>query len=507
MRKFELIKKLKNFYIDKDLGYLVKIRIFLWSLLILVIGVILYLGIVPFGHITYTQSFAKKNEFIGALTPKDRLVEGEYPNTIIGNPVYFSLHTPRTFDSAIVSLKYKEKNPHQQSGPIIEMGALVDKTVWRYGLQPLENKIVDALIATWDNNRKGDLLFLQKEKKFADIDEFLKAVSETGNIDLSKVATYNYDLKTKYLIKDYKKTKDNTIIDHSLRGAYQFYTYIDKEDLDIVFYFTDLNKNKDPDDVGIKLYSDNKLLKDFKLNDDGNKSDNAQESAFEEFGLKIPDLNPGVYKIEIKANDDIVTKKINSKQDKLAFVNGLRLNDAGKVDFTLFTDSKKIQAKTIYPGLLQTIKIADSELKLSETYKQFEVIVKKASSLDRVSKISLKNDGIFLNGDGVFSFSQEALLNPGIKKVDSNIDIQNDGIEYILAKYQTPVIKDDWKEANISLDLRGAYREKGKYSFLISVPDLKIDDNLDDGLIIKEIKIDLTGWSIISKIKNFFQKI
>jgi hypothetical protein len=249
------------------------------------------------------------------------------------------------------------------------------------------------------------------------------------------------------------------------------------------------------------------LLKDFKLNDDGNKSDNAQESAFEEFGLKIPDLSPGVYKIEIKANDDIITKKINSKQDKLAFVNGLRLNDAGKVDFTLFTDSKKIQAKTIYPGLLQTIKIADSELKLSETYKQFEVIVKKASSLDRVSKISLKNDGIFLNGDGVFSFSQEALLNPGIKKVDSNIDIQNDGIEYILAKYQTPVIKDDWKEANISLDLRGAYREKGKYSFLISVPDLKIDDNLDDGLIIKEIKIDLTGWSIISKIKNFFQKI
>lgn len=482
-----------------------KVRIFLWLMLVAVITVLLYLGVVPFGKISYVYHFDKTDEFIGALTPKERVVDAQYPREILGDPVYFTLYTPRSFDSAVLHLRYKNKSLDNLVNPIIEVGPLVDKVSWRYELHPVENKLIDSIALVWDKVSAGDLILLQKEKKFTGVNEFLDALEKPGKIDLNKVSVYNYDLKTEYLLNDYKATSKDLVIDRAMRGAYQFYTYIDDENLDYAFEFVDLNKNKDKDPIEVRLFYDNELVETRQLEDDGNLTDDGTESAVRKINFEIADLGTGVYKLELKANDDIVTKKITTKQSKLSFVNGIRLHDAGDRNLTIFTDSKKIQSKTIYPNSLQAIKVGESELLLTETYKQFEAVISKSSSTDKYAKIVLEKDGVYLNGNGVFGFTADALINPSIKKMDANVDVKNDGIEYVLARYQAPIVKDGWKEVSVPVDLQYAYREKGKYSFLVSIPGLKADDDIDDGIVIDEMRVDLTGWSIISRVKNIFK--
>ncbi len=58
----------------------------------------------------------------------------------------------------------------------------------------------------------------------------------------------------------------------------------------------------------------------------------------------------------------------------------------------------------------------------------------------------------------------------------------------------------------VEFDLRGAYREDGKYTFLISAPGLNPNDALDDYLEIEEIKVELKGKTLIEKIREVIRQ-
>ena len=122
---------------------------------------------------------------------------------------------------------------------------------------------------------------------------------------------------------------------------------------------------------------------------------------------------------------------------------------------------------------------------------------------EEISDIVIARDDLILSGRGVFSFSKENLLNPNYKQVDSDLNLKN--ISYVLANYNLSKINEnDWVFANINFDLRKAYREDGKYGFLISVPGLKVEDNLGCGVEISEIRVDLEGRSLLNKILSIF---
>ncbi|MCK5416748.1 hypothetical protein KAI92_04965, partial [Candidatus Parcubacteria bacterium] len=214
-------------------------------------------------------------------------------------------------------------------------------------------------------------------------------------------------------------------------------------------------------------------------------------------------LPEGVYKIELKSNDDIITKQIKTKQNKLSFINKLWLYKSNKENINLFTDSKVLHAKTVYPTSLQNIQINTEELKIEETYTQFSTNIKKASNT-KYTIIEIEHDGIVLACDEVFSFTENSMINPRMKKVGNNIDINNEGINYVLAKYKSPKKKDDWKIVEIEFDLTKAYREDGKYNFLISAPSFKLDDKLKNGILIDEISINLESVKLIDKIRKKF---
>lgn len=475
-----------------------KIRFFLWVILFGIMFWLFWMAIVPSGKIIYINDFEKENEFIQKLSPQDR-VEPTSNGTqkIIGDPIYFSLRTPRRFEKAKFTIKYKNKS----NLSIIEMGPLVDKTLWQYDLRPLENKIIDQLSMVWDVKREGDLILLQRNNlsassTYSSIDDFVNNLPDT-----ERIAVYNYNLDYEYFIDGYEASEVEKSIDYSIRGPFSFYTYIKNEDLNFDFSILDINENKDKDSVVLNLYYDGELIDSVSLEDDGISGEEQGESEFRNIRMQSAGLPEGVYKIELKVNDDIVTKNIKTTQSKIAFVNKLWIYKENENVPSVFTDSKKLNAQTVNPASLQKIKIGDKDLDLEETYKLF------STDLDfGMNEIVLEKDDIILSGNGVFSFSEEELFNPKIKQVDSNLDIDKDNIDYIISRYEYPIEDGEWKIAEVNLDIANAYREFYKNSILISVPGLRSDDDIDDYIEIDEIKAKLEGTSLWNKMKKVTSK-
>lgn len=475
-----------------------KIRVFLWAGLFALVFWLFWMAIVPSGKIVYINSFGKKNEFIQKFTPQERiLLDSRSSVKIIGEPVYFSLRTPRVFEKARFTIKYKNNSDFS----IIEIGPLVDKNLWRYRLKPIENKILDRLSFNWEKTREGDLLLLQRKDlpedlKFDSIDKFL------NNLPMAeKIAVYNYKLEYEYIMEDYKSTEEERILDYPLRGNFSFYTYIKDEDLFFDFEITDINQNKDEDSVSLFLYYQNQLIDSLYLEDDGISEDSSKKTEARNLKIKSIGLPEGVYKIEIKANNDIITEKIKTIQSKIAFLNKIWLHSGDKEDLKIFTDSRNINAQTINPGSLQKIKIGNQELEIGETYKIFSI-----GSDAGTKEIILEKDDVILSGNGMFSFFEEDFFNPKIKGLDSSLDLDAEGVDYVLAEYREPEEIGEWRVTEVDFDIAEAYREFYKNSFLISVLGLRADDDIDDYIEIDEIRVELRGRSLWGKIKKIISK-
>ena len=487
---------------------IIKIRILFWAILGLIIFALLFLAIVPFGSIKYTKDFSGHSYFIEKLTPETRFVsdiKGE--GKMIGDPVYFALYTPRRFSFAELTLKYKRVEEDEVlsldcsscTAPIIEAGVLVDKNAWRYDLQPIENRILQQLTMAWDTTQEGEILFLQKEKNYSSISEFLE-----NPPDLEKLALYNYNFDHEYLLSDYASSTDEQIIDIALRGAYEFYTYLAGEPLNFTFSFIDINKNKDIDEIDVFLYYNGGLIASKHLDDDDEEGDSGNKSPERIMEFDFANLPKGVYKLEVKVNDDIITNNIKTSQVKLAFNRGLRFDSGEVKNIEIITDSRKVFIKTTDQASQQIIKSRNNNVNINKTYKQFELAIPFDQSYGQLATMTLEKSGVTLAGDGVFSFNKSAYINPRIKKISSELDIKAENIEYVLANYRELKPIDEWLVSKAKFDLNSAYREDGKYNFLISTKGLRADDDIDDYILFDEIIIELNGKTLLEKLKEKF---
>jgi len=416
---------------------------------------------------------------------------------LIGDPVYFSLFTPRPFNSAVVTIVYRDHL--SSSTPLVELGLLRDKVTRRYELKPLDNKILDTLMAAGGWRREGETIFWQANGAYADLNAF-QADLDAGQLkDCSSgpnacLAVYNYALTFPYNLP--KETTVSPLeLKQPLRGAEDFYVYVSNNQLRLDFNFVDLNQDKAPDPITVNLYRGGELVNSQFLPDD-NPRPASGISENKTLSLKETNLSPGVYKVEVKITDDVVIKNLKSSVGKLAFINKVwPVSTNG--DLKLFTDANYLQAKAFTPASLQTLFFAGQDFSLSVPYEQFTFT---SASPAPVKEIKLTKDDVILENNGVFSWSAISLFDPTLKKVDSHF-VLTPAIKYIVAAYQPPSENEGWQTAQTEFDLVGAYRENGRYGFLISIPGLRAEDGTGDYLEIKEIKVELTGRTLWQKIK------
>jgi hypothetical protein len=490
---------IKLFY--KKWSFLFKFRLFLGLILLILILAFLYLKIVPGGHITYTRDYFSQlgsgKGFIYGFTPAERvdLKSGEVPR-LIGDPIYFSVFTPRTFDKAKVTVTYRDNLGINT--PVIELGVLADNIVWRYDLKPLDNKALDYLMLKWDKSESNGKLFLQKVKNYSSLNDFENDLARGQikgciNKQTDCLAVYNYSPEYNYQIPNYSPALPLTI-DTPLRGAHQFYVYIKDEPLRLSFSLVDLNQDLKPAPISIILSSGDKII-DTKTVNDANPNPGSGQTEEKNVVLEQKKLPAGVYKVEVKISNDMVIKKIASSVNHLSFINKVwPVSSAGSLK--LYTDANYLQVKALSPASLQVINFGGQDFNLNAAYRQFDFQV---SSILSSKEINLKKDDVVLENNGVFAFSPASLFNPSLPKVDRFFSVRN-SFSYIVADYQAPQDSEGFKTATAELDLKSAYRENGKYSFMISVPGLKTDDGINDNLEIYQIKIELDGRTIWQKI-------
>ena len=474
--------------------------------MLVLIGIFLYLKIVPFGFITYTRDWprglASGKGFIYDFKPAERMatssasgaVDGGQSLKIIADPIYFSLFTPRVFNQAKVTVKYVD---HLTAvTPIIEVGVLKDKLTGAYELQPLQNKILDQLRFTWPRLEDSDSrLILQTAENYTDPAEFISDLNAGQLKDcpggpMSCVAVYNYPLSLNYRLPDYQSLPPLKI-SQPLRGAHQFYVYLKNEPWRFSFDFVRLRQDAGADPISVNLVKDNQVVASNFL-PDSNLSPTGGNTENESLVLSGGPMAAGVYKMEININNDTVIKDISSPSDKLAFIGHVwPVSAAGAV--TLFTDADVLTAATTDPASQQTIVFNGKNFALDKTYEPRDF----AAGTTGVKEIKLTKDDVELSGSGVFVFNRADFFDPAFKTVDRWFS-PSDNIKYIIAGYQAPLADNGITTATATINLTGAARDKGLYSFIISVPGLTADSGAS--LEIKEIKIELEGKTLWQKI-------
>lgn len=485
-----------------------KIRLFLIILWFILAGLIVWLKVLPFGHATYSRQYPDQfsvlgaKGFIGRFSPVERLSTST-SNVIIGDPVYFSIFTPRTFNEVKLTIKYR--NALNDKTPIIEAGVLVDNVVWRYKMAPLQNNIIDNNFKDWNRLSGDGISILQKNKVFNNISEVLEAAKNGFKdycLDPSQcIAWYNADnisSNIKPVIS--KEFTPFQKIDIPLQGAHQFYFISSTAaNNDFSFQFSDLNLNRDTDNVEISIYSGAEKLYSHVIKDESLEEESGK---VRDFGFRFSTgltEESALYKLEIKANNDIVIKSIEEAPSALNAISRLHPVSSSK-PLSFWTDSSFLQLTAVTPAALQKIRFGNQEFNLDEAYQQFEFSNPTAG----LKEVRLDKDDVIIENNGIFSFTPSSFFNPNLQQIDRHFVLDND-IKFVIAGYEKPRdLGNGWREASVVLNTKEAYREKGKYGFIISVPGLSLAKA--GTLEIKEIRAEFSGRTVFDKILELFKK-
>lgn len=480
---------------------LFKLRLSGIIIISLLVLVFLFLKVVPGGQITYSKDYSSwlhsGKGFIYNFTPAERvdIKSGRLPR-LIGDPVYFSVFTPRTFSRVKMTVKYKSHL--SPATPIIEAGVLADNVVWRYDLRPLDNKILTDLRLPGGRLEENGLTLWQAENDYQQLSDFF-ADLKTNNLaacpgnTASCLAVYNYNPDYNFQFKGLKDSLP-TRLDVPLRGAHTLFFYINNEPLRLELKFLDLNQDKTADPLAIILSKDGEVIERVSLADENLNPVGGQEEN-KSLVLEEKNLSPGLYKVEIKITDDTVIKSIQSSLDRFVFVGKVwPVSVSGALN--IYTDASQLQVKAFAPASVQSLVFGGVAFAITEPYKQFNF---QTTNTAAIKEIKLTKDDVILEASGIFSFSKNNFFNPLLPKVDRFFKL-NEGLKYILADYQAPIAKNEATSATAELNLIGVYREKGKYNFMLSIPGLKNDDGADDYLEISEIKMEFSGRTLWQKL-------
>lgn len=498
----------------------------LFITLFILIGVFLFTKwLSPQGSFSCQKSYGA-NYFLSLLkpscldepSPKERYSYNSKGELIVlADPLYLSVFSPRPFQEIELEIIYRPEI--DENTAIFEAGFLADAKLWRYQLRPVYNHYLEKILSDWSFTAASDLSLWQKDRKYNSLGEFttdLKDDEKEICPNMACLALYNINeniipaKKNKISLDialDEKgdggaKADNVSKLVYPLRGAHQLYFYLNQEKLDISGSFIDLNDNRDLDDLELIVYRGSEVVANLKIDDRRKETElGAEISEAIFFNLQEDDLSPGLYKLEIRVNDDLVIKELE--------INSSYLNIANKIwPYTnspsrVYTDASYIQVKALSPAALQTLRFNESDLELSQIYKQYEL----ESSASGINRIDLTNGGLIIENNGVFSFTEAGLNNPKYKNLD-RFSFKDSQLKYILATYdKAERLESGWYRSTLSFRGSDLYRENNHYNLILSIPGLTLDSHSDNSVTIKQIKVKYSGPSLLQKIRSMIFKL
>ena len=495
----------------QKLSFKLKLRLILFFVFIVILGLFFILKIVPGGSITYKKtwpnSFFAGRGVLVDFKPGIR-IDNEVDNylKIIAEPVYFSVDSPRSFDRAKVIIKYQDNLTKDL--PIIELGL---SKQGNYELKPLQNKIIDKISQSWFELVDGNNVILQKDNNYSSLNDFWRDFNN-DNLNncsagvLSCVAFYNYPFESEFKLPPFSIIHGLRISQH-LRGEHRFLVYLKKGDWRFNFKFKDINLDNNADPIKVNIVHHSSIIDSADLEDDGldliNQdfdNINLDNIASRSLELRAKAEEEGVYIVEINVGNDIIIEEIESPSDYLAFVNKFwPVYNNSNLNF--YINSKNASFKTFSVNSLGNINFDGQSLDLKQSYENLNVSA--LSPEGSLKEIKLSKSGVLTELNGLVFLNKEKFFNHSAKNIDRFFS--GDGASsYIIANYSSPVFEKGMKVSVAEFDLQGAMTNNGRYDFVISVPGLNAGS--ESYLRIKEIRIEMTGKNLWQKIKEKLTK-
>lgn len=459
-------------------------------LALLFLSFFIYQKLSPFGF-SCQAKLLNTNHFIfgrGCLSMASPVDRRELKDNLImkGDPLYFSLYSPRKFEHLDVEIVFQPQFEDYSSN--ISLGLLVNKDLWQYNLQAIYNPNIEKF-KDYYQIHQGSLILLQKEKQFDNIDEWLSAFNNQGKYlcqekEMQKcLSVYNLNLDQKRQIKPYYNLdnleKETVDLQLKLKGRHTFFIYLnEKDDLDLDLQFSSLETDK----IAVEI-----LKEDYSIY-------NYQKNSLEDLNLNLNNLGAGVYQINILISDDVFIERIKTQARAMVFKNRFWPN----IDkpLSLVSDASSLSLKLLRPEDRQTVFFAGKDYNIEELFVQHKLETDNTNN----NLIEMEKAALLLENNAYFAISEKLLFNPGFGNLEDSSEP-----DFILANYSAPEKKTDaFLKAKATFNLSNTFYQDNLYNFIISAPGLRAEDNSSNELIIKSIKFKFYDQtSFLSKIRSF----
>jgi hypothetical protein len=422
------------------------------------------------GVFTIEHAVGEASPFIDRLLPDARVSaphwdeDGDEVQTVSDDPVFFFVHPHRGFDQVEAEVWFKN-----YGNPIVELGGLAQVAPEVYDLQPLQNTIIDEL--AWPKLEKDGVILLQKDPKYATIEDFLAAPPPRHEI-----ATYHFELAKPYLIAGYTPSGQTRTIDVSLRGVHIFKTYIKNELLDFQIQLMDMNREEGADPVRAVVYAaDGAPVAEAALPDDGNASQDGNPAASRTLDLRAAGLPEGVYKIELSCGRDIFFRRMTTTQQKIVFLNGVYLADESGYQpaprgVAFWTEGKNFSWQTQHASGAQTVQMGSASVAIAAPYENYRALVKESG----VVRVDVPRGDIMVSLNGHIAFAPDQFFNPDPIRLDPDTDLAKLNVQYLIARYTPPRQAGKWTVARAVFTAKLlTYVAPGTWKFVFSVPGIR----------------------------------
>ncbi len=454
-------------------AYAIAVRIAAALAFVAGLGFLFTRAFVPDGRLVVTTDFQSPAPYVSEpkpserLAPPERAADGTPRTPMTGEPLFVDLTPPSRFDTVTVTLAY-ENSGH----PAVELGALSSALDEQYDVRPLENRVIDAL--PWKRVTSGSLALYQRHDRYASVDDFFRDPPPRAT-----VATYGTSARIPYRLPGYVPSSAGREIDVSLRGHHRMLTYVKDEPLNVTFVVQDMNRQAGADPVIVSVYKDDgeQPVARTILPDDGDTTDDQRSSKLRSIPLSLVSPDEGVYKIEFTASADVFIRTIRTRQRKLVFQDSLYLGDhVGFSDrtppITVYADGKRIVARTAHAESVQALSVDGKRVNVGQPNVRY---VQAVDGPGLAAVVSPKRD-VRLETDGLFALSKDEYFEPlplGMEWYTTPRDLDERGIDYVLAAYEPPANDDGLETATVTFDVRNLAKTKeGAYRFAIGAPGI-----------------------------------
>jgi hypothetical protein len=457
------------------------------------------------GRLSVTTDFATPAPFVsepkpsGRLAPPEKDGSGKVSSQFVADPLYIDLTPPGRFDTIAMSVRYENAGQ-----PVIELGALGSAIDEQYAHRPAENRLLDAL--SWSRVSSGELTLLQRNRRYASIDEFLREPP-----DRTTVATYHAKASFPYVLPDYAPSGVMHEREVSLRGHHRLYAYVKDEPLALTLQLQDMNRQLGADPVVLSVYrdGDDEPVTRTVLEDDGNTQDDQKSSKLRAISVSVPAPASGLYEIEFTANPDVFIRRIATRQRKLVFAGKLYLGD--HVGYSDRTDPITVNAlgqllimRTPHAESGQSVSVGGAKTTLDQPNLRYKVDLGERAGF--VPVVVPKRD-VLLETDGVFALDRESAFDPFPMSIEwhtTAADLDSRGIDYVLTSYEPPADDDGLKSVEARFDERELAKTKeGAFRFVITAPGI---GDLHNDVRIASVTFDMrrTPFSLAAAWKKLF---